>query len=196
MSGAKSKFAGVRRPAPGWVRYLPNPADQPEAVQIQAIRDGALFKYTRTHEIYRCPSRKKNEVRTYEGNFGVAGLPDCPWKPNPSTWRIDQLKRPGTRIIWQDDSPEDWDAIWYIPWKDPVWWNHLAAMHEKGSTFGFADGHGEYWRWTNKRTLDFAAMNWNTAEAARGTLPGDVNNRDFIRLELAIWGSVGFTYPH
>jgi prepilin-type N-terminal cleavage/methylation domain-containing protein/prepilin-type processing-associated H-X9-DG protein len=180
---------------PGWVRYIPNPTQQPEQVQIQSIKDGALFKYARVVDLYRCPSRLKNEIRTYEGNFGVAGVEHCPWAPEPSTWRIDQLKRPAGRIVYQDDSPKDWDAIWYIPWDSPVWWNHLQAMHDKGSTFSFADGHSEYWRWTNKRTLDFCAMDWDTAENQRGTIPGDKNNRDFIRIELAIWGSLGFPYP-
>lgn len=181
---------------PGWIQYIgTDPANQSEAVQIKAIQMGALFKYTRTVEAYHCPSRQKNEIRTYEGNFGVAGIPNAPWPPNPSTWRIDQLKRPSNRIVYQDDSPKDWDAIWHIPWDTPVWWNHLEARHTKSSTFAFADGHSESWRWANKRTLDFCAMDWDAAEALRGTIAGDKNNRDFIRLEYAIWGSVGFSYP-
>src|SRR5690242_19595978 len=46
--------------APGWVRYVEaaptNPTSRPRSEQVDAIRQGALFRYARTEDIYRCPS--------------------------------------------------------------------------------------------------------------------------------------------
>ena len=34
----------------------------------------------------------------------------------------------------------------------------LASFHNESSTFGFADGHAERRKWTDRRTLDFIDM--------------------------------------
>ena len=48
---------------PGWVGYTganPN-VDQ----QLEAIKRGVFYRYTENPEVYRCPSAKEDEMRTY-----------------------------------------------------------------------------------------------------------------------------------
>lgn len=136
----------------------------------------------------------------------MSGSPDDPHPGSPSAVKIDQVKPPSGRIVYQDDCPEDWDACWYIPYPMAnvgglpppprvVWWNHIEAKHDKGTTFAFADGHSELWRWTDPRTVAFCALIWQQAEAKIGTWPSTPDNRDMRRLIIGPWGKLGFTYP-
>ena len=172
---------------PGWVRDIGTlPAQQPVAVQNKALQDGALYKYARFLDIYHCPAIQKNEVRTYSENWGICGQRGS-WNGR-AAWRIDQLKQPGARMVFLDDFPEDWDAVWTItPWSFQFW-NPLQARHSKGTCLGLADGHSEYWRWTDPDTLKFIAMSW--ADAENYSPPVMPNNRDIKRLQLASWGKL------
>lgn len=172
---------------PGWVRYIGTlPAQQPVAVQQAALRDGALFKYARFLEIYHCPAVAKGEIRTYSLNWGVCGQPGS-WYGR-AAWRIDQLKQPGARMVFIDDFPEDWDAVWTItPWSFQFW-NPIPARHSRGTTLGFGDGHSELWRWTDPDTIKFVAMSW--ADAENYSPPVMPHNRDIKRLQLASWGKL------
>ncbi len=46
-----------------------------------------------------------------------------------------------------------------------------------------ADGHAEYWKWLDERTIDFANGIGDPLTTAQ-------NNPDFNRLQAAIWGRV------
>jgi prepilin-type N-terminal cleavage/methylation domain-containing protein/prepilin-type processing-associated H-X9-DG protein len=182
----------LNRNAPCWTRYIgTTPAQQSTTKQTWALTNGAMHKYARHLDIYHCPAIQKDEIRTYSGNWGVARLLDVNgnqnWYGRPS-YRIDQLKPPGARMVFIDDFPEDWDAVWTItPWNFQFW-NPIAARHDKGTTMGFADGHSELWRWTDPDTIKFVAMSW--AEAENYSPPIMPNNRDIKRLQLASWGKL------
>jgi hypothetical protein len=50
----------------GWIKYIGNlPNDEPVEEQLNAIRDGLLFKYAKMTKLYRCPVAERNEMRTY-----------------------------------------------------------------------------------------------------------------------------------
>lgn len=169
---------------PSWTRFIgTSPAQEPIVRQQWALSNGAMYKYARTADAYHCPTNPKNEVRTYSTNWGISGYRNG-WNGR-SAWRIDQLKRPGARMVFLCDFPENWDATWTITPNHFQFWNPLSARHEKATTFGFADGHSEYWRWTDNDTIKFVAMSW--AEAENFAAPIMPNNRDIKRLQLASW---------
>ena len=37
-----------------------------------------------------------------------------------------------------------------------AWWDPIVAWHDEGLNLGFADGHVEYRRWMDQRTLWFS----------------------------------------
>jgi prepilin-type N-terminal cleavage/methylation domain-containing protein/prepilin-type processing-associated H-X9-DG protein len=176
---------------PSWVRFnTVTPASQPPASQIAAIRKGSLYKYARHLEIYRCPVVANEVYRSYSTNWGIAGryIPPLGY-PGWKDWiayRIDQLKRPGARMIFCDDHPENWDAVWTINPTEFKFWNQIANRHGRGNTYSFADGHAEYWRWFEPETITYAAYSW--AQSVGREPPPNPNNRDIRRLKLASWG--------
>jgi len=174
---------------PSWVRFITtSPTSKPVDIQIKALQMGALYKYAHFVDIYHCPSTQKNEIRTYSTNWGISGF-----KPGTAydiwygraSWKIDQLKPPGGRMVFIDDYPDDWDAVWTVtPWYFQFW-NNLAARHDLGNTMGFGDGHSEYWHWLDQETIKWAQQPWGTAAP-----PINPNNRDIRRLQLASWGRI------
>jgi len=174
---------------PSWVYFLTTtPTSKPVELQIRALQKGAMFKYARHPDIYHCPSTLKNEIRTYSANWGISG-----YKPGTAydiwygraSWKIDQLKPPGGRMVFVDDYPDDWDAVWTVtPWY-LQFWNNIAARHDMGNTLGFGDGHSEYWRWTDPRTILYARQEWGSPQP-----PIQADNRDIRRLQMASWGKI------
>ena len=77
---------------------------------------------------------------------------------------------------------------------DEQWIYSPPILHGEGANLSFADGHAEYWRWQDKRTVELGlcyfyffrgqtVSNWTTKEQA--------NNEDLKRLKRVIWGSEG-----
>jgi prepilin-type N-terminal cleavage/methylation domain-containing protein len=185
--------------APGWTRHIGNtPNSEPVSKQLWGIKTGALYKYARNEGIYRCPRTRGTEIRTYSTNQGANGYLEGTFDGSNkwTDWvarRIDEIKNPCDRLVFFDDFPENWDACWMISPVQPKWWNPLSLRHDLGTTLTFADGHSEYWRWTDADTRRFATMSWNdwfSAEKSTKTL--QPNNRDLRRLQIACWGKLGY----
>jgi prepilin-type N-terminal cleavage/methylation domain-containing protein len=67
--------------------------------------------------------------------------------------------------------------------------------HGKGTCSSFADGHVQYWKWKDPRTIDrseawLSAFERTANEVASSDtdLPADPNNRDYIEFLSAVWG--------
>lgn len=179
----------LSRNPPSWVWGCTyDPPAQPVPAQIRSLQKGALFKYARHVDIYHCPSTQKTEIRTYSTNWGVSGQRpggDIDIWQGRAAWKIDQLKPPGRRMVFIDDYPDDWDAIWTVtPWY-LQFWNNIAARHDMGNTMGFGDGHSEHWRWTDPRTILYARQEWGSPQPAI-----QADNRDIRRLQMASWGRI------
>jgi prepilin-type N-terminal cleavage/methylation domain-containing protein len=177
-----------------WIRKPPGtlPIEAPEEEQLEALRAGVLFAYTQDVKVYRCPVAMRREMRTYSIVHAMNGgdlRQDAPVCQN-----ILNLKHPGTRIVFIDDYGEDWDAAWAVHYSQPKWWNPIPMRHGKGTVASHADGHSEFHSWTDPRTIDWAQLSWQEAEAQRGgaltTQPG---NEDLQKIQKACWGELGYT---
>jgi prepilin-type N-terminal cleavage/methylation domain-containing protein len=64
-----------------------------------------------------------------------------------------------------------------------------AIHHNKGTCMSFADGHGEYWRWQDPRTIAWeeACLEYWAGTRPRPSHPGP-ESPDYHRLHRAIWG--------
>ncbi len=70
----------------------------------------------------------------------------------------------------------------------------MTARHGDGTNFGFADGHSEYWKWKDPRTLDVAKADYdywqNTGRNGGEALqPG---NEDLHRVQRGVWSKLGY----
>jgi len=167
--------------------------------QELAIKRGLLYPYCGENiDIYRCPTGKRGEMRTYS-------MPDSFAYNNPGVIqhagatvsmairKRTQLKRPGERMLFLDEgfcTPTTW-SIFYA---QPQWWDPVPIRHGAGTTLSFGDGHAEYWKWRDQRTIEFglaanALENPDEASYWREVQPG---NEDIEKLVRAVWGGIGW----
>ncbi len=180
----------------GWIREIPgpgfatNPEKAPRDMQLKALRDGSLFPYLKTTEIFRCPVAKKDELRTYSITHAMNGFAGESWGGGKIIKQRTEFTHHASRIVFLDDFVRDWDACWMVYWSIPSWWNTTPIRHGYGNTFSFADGHSEWWKWEDQRTIDRAIECYDAGTPDMGSR--QENNPDLIRVTKAVWGSIGY----
>jgi len=161
-------------------------------MQLEAIRDGVMFPYVESTDVYRCPVAQKNEMRTYScsPSLGIESFMDWPYVLKNS-----EIRSSGTRLVFLDDYGQNWDAQWYVWYDQPRWWNPIPARHGKGTVASFADAHSEWWDWKDQRTIDWASLDWQDAENAKdGPETRQPENQDLRRIQTAIFGKIGYDF--
>ncbi|MBN2133370.1 MAG: prepilin-type N-terminal cleavage/methylation domain-containing protein [Sedimentisphaerales bacterium] len=160
---------------------------------IQGILDGAMWPYVEQLKIYKCPTGIRGEVNTYmitdamNGAETPLGMPVDQAPPGVYVKRRTEIKRPGDRMVFVDEgktSPQSW-TIWYTR---ASWWDMPPVRHGDGTNFSFADGHAEYWKWQDVRTVKLAKN-----PATNGDLVALSDNPDIQRVQRAFWGRLGYT---
>ncbi len=181
----------------GWVHWAGYADETSETEQIKAIKDGALFPYVNSERLYKCPTGLRGEMRTYAIVDSMNGLPSGPRITN----RMD-IRRPGERIVFR---VEGWAtfASWSVPYDSEAWWGSVVTQpgihaadnrhkdpppvrHGNGTNFSFADGHSEYWKWKDPRTISYGKL-----EVGSG--PSQPGNPDLHMVQKAMWGKLGYT---
>ena len=179
----------------GWIQEIPgfhtNPEQAPRDLQIKALRDGTLFPYLKTTKIFRCPVAPINELRTYSITHAMNGYASDGGR---IIKRRTEFKHHADRIVFLDDFIRDWDACWMLYWSQPKWWNTTPIRHGYGNVFSFADGHSEYWKWKDQRTIDLAIKCYDASTPEARSYPESVQagNPDLLRVTKAVWGSTGY----
>jgi prepilin-type N-terminal cleavage/methylation domain-containing protein len=176
-----------------WVRKPQGtlPVEAPIQDQLKALQDGALFPYAPNVKVYRCPVAAKTEMRTYSivhamNGYDFGGVA-------PVCKQIQNLKQPGTRIVFIDDYGQDYDAAWAVHYDQAKWWNPIPMRHGKGTVASHADGHAEFYSWTDPRTIEWAQLTWAEAEAQKGAaLTTQPDNADLEEIQKACWGKLGY----
>jgi prepilin-type processing-associated H-X9-DG protein len=148
--------------------------------KIQAIKDGALFHYAGDVKLYTCPRGLAGTPRT----CAVVDAMNCKSWPNIDAVMLktrSQIKHPAERFVFVDGGPAL--SVFLGGWTQYTdrenWWDPPPVHHNAGANFSFADGHGEYWKWTDPRTLAAAAEPFSNPQ------PG---NQDLRRVQIACWG--------
>ena len=75
---------------------------------------------------------------------------------------------------------------WTTYVKEEKWWDPPPIRHGNGTTFSFADGHSEYRKWKDPRTVDVGRRGLETGKAIRESQPG---NEDIRWTQIGSWGS-------
>lgn len=158
-----------------WVQIDANPET------IKSLSNGSLWVYAKDPKVYRCPFFPfKAYVRNYSINNYLNGRASWPGYAVVATI-ISSVTRPGATLsfIEEPDPRKGLQGSWVTDmsskdrWIDPI-----GAWHSKGVNFAFADGHGEYWAWTDARTV--AMMN------NPGFYSSTANNPDLYRIKKHI----------
>ena len=164
----------------GWVDRMD--VSDPIDVQIQAIETGMLFPYCQTIEVYRCPTVRRTELRSYSI---VSSMNTN--QPGPISWKGKVLTKMGqvinapSKVVFVCEGKVTNHAF-SIYYTENRWRDDPPIHHSEGTTFSFADGHSDYWKWRDQDTIDYAMGISGSAVQP--------NNQDLTRLRRAVWGSL------
>jgi prepilin-type N-terminal cleavage/methylation domain-containing protein len=158
-----------------WVLEPSAPYDLPK--HYEAIKAGMLYKYCSNVKSYHCPADKRSLSKP-ENDFYSLGAPIGGYQsykvPNGmnGVWPqrnfkiakvYSDIKSPAQKFtfIEQNDNRGFNMGAWFMnvpsegkyQWVDPI-----ATWHHGGTVIGFADGHSEFYKWKDKRTVKFKGL--------------------------------------
>lgn len=121
-----------------------------------SLENGALWKYTGSHALYRCPTvpaelpniRAQNRHYSPNNYLGGSG-----WYPNiaPTIAAVPEPSR--TMYFLEEPDPRGANlGSWVMRLFEDKWVDPIGYWHNDGSNFTFVDGHVEYWKWQDPRT--------------------------------------------
>jgi prepilin-type N-terminal cleavage/methylation domain-containing protein/prepilin-type processing-associated H-X9-DG protein len=172
-------------------------AGMSERDKRKAIMDGSLWPYTREMRLYKCPTVNKivrsgaqeEILRTYS----VSDSMNCRgWTHRgdmPGTVMIKKrmdIPNPAYRIVFVDDGGTTPSALggWTVHVTTEAWWDPPPVRHGDGTTFSFADGHSDYHKWKDPRTIEFGKR-----VPPQAGSPNQAGNEDLQWAAEAMWGS-------
>jgi prepilin-type N-terminal cleavage/methylation domain-containing protein len=153
-----STFAATDRGQLGWV--IDDPANTNVAVNTQAgVKAGALWKYCKAPNIYRCPSsadkinyRSYSIPTRYNGSATFAGF-------GPIITKIGQIPKRNTVMLVEEYDDRgvnlgSFVVFSYTPTNIKYFWGDPPGFfHVKGTNLAFTDTHVEYRIWNNRLTF-------------------------------------------
>jgi prepilin-type N-terminal cleavage/methylation domain-containing protein/prepilin-type processing-associated H-X9-DG protein len=153
-------LANERQLMLAWLQYAQDSEDrlcQPESFTP------ALRPYVQMDEIYVCKAVQDEHVtNSYGVSNTMGGEPRDGVKPFDKLHRV---SHPGQQLVFVDVDAESQSCFWPLlqykeSWKWRPWsWppstslQNMTARHNDGCNMAYADGHGEYRRWKDRRTL-------------------------------------------
>jgi len=163
-----------------------------ERTKIEAIKKGALWPYSKELRLYKCPTVNKivrsgameNIMRTYS----IADSMNCKDWPDMNAKMIKKridIKNPAYRMVFVDDGGTNPSALggWTVYVTEERWWDPPPVRHGDGTNFSFADGHSEYHKWKDPRTIEFGMRIPPTAFS-----DVQAGNEDLHWAAVAMWG--------
>ncbi len=175
-----------------------------EQQKKQAILDGALWPYTKTLKLYRCATVERKVMDAYRHKtppvrtYSISDAMNCIYWDSSSMPPngVKMIKRrlgisePAFRMVFLDDGGTNPAAIggWTVralatvrnDWR---WWDPPPVRHGDGTNFSFADGHADYHKWEDPRTIKVGSEIAPTANP-----PAQADNPDLIWAAIAMWG--------
>lgn len=178
---------------PGEMHYQERPwvlrdweqRDLTEGVKITAIKNGALYPYTKNTKLYKCPVALDYETRTYSV---VDSMNADDYDRGPMLKHRTDIRKPGERAVFIENSGSTPVGAWSIYYRRPAWRDEPPIRHGDGGTLGFADGHSEYWKCKDQLTHTFNEFNTGIWKAV--DFP---NSLDIPRMQMAVWGELGYS---
>lgn len=116
------------------------------------IKAGTLWKYVKNTQVYWCPTdiAPKN-IRTYSINSCMNGA----WSAIPAKKKLSQVKRTSETFVFIEEfDPRDYNRGAFVLLNSgDEWVDYPVSWHNKGTCLSFADGHSEFRKWVDRRTI-------------------------------------------
>ncbi|MBN1505810.1 MAG: hypothetical protein JW955_03135 [Sedimentisphaerales bacterium] len=175
LSPAKSHYR-----KPPWVTMDWNNGATIQQKKV-AIMAGALFAYVRDVRFYRCTLGGPTATRGYS----IVDVMNCKgWDPGGIMVKNrGEIEQPESRFVLIDHGGNAVTLMggWTCFVREDRWWDPPPVHHGAGTSFSFADGHMEYWKWNDPRTVEFGKQGASLS-------PQQSGNVDIRRTSLAAWG--------
>ena len=152
--------------------------------RLAALEQGALFPYLRDTRLYRCPVAPPGETRSYAivDSMNIRVQPDGGRVSAVLITRRSMIDSFAGRCVFLDRGDSRDMGGWSCFVTGPRWFDGPPIRHDEGTTLAFADGHTEYWKWTDPRTVEFGKKKGASYSEPQ---PG---NKDIRRAQIAVWG--------
>ncbi len=152
----------------------------------RAIKNGVLWPYTQSVELYKCKSDGMGRLRSYSISSTMAG----PVRPAYNI--LTEIPRPAERMVFIGAftyGGPGGERMWlnnafgidtYRGAAKFTWYNNqsITIRHTDGCNVSFADTHTEYLKWKDRRTVKWVNGQITAARASQ-------NNSDLERLYKA-----------
>jgi len=166
-------------------------------VQIQGIREGALWPYVKNEKMYRCPTGRRGQAITYSIMFSMNAV------NHPATQgvqgahvkkRTEIRPNQAQRLVFIDEGFMTSDA-YAVHYDQEQWWDDAPVRHGDGATLSFADGHVDYWKWKGTDTIKRARSQENT-HTSNWVPESDDGYQDLYEMQRGCWGKLGYKPTH
>jgi prepilin-type N-terminal cleavage/methylation domain-containing protein/prepilin-type processing-associated H-X9-DG protein len=173
-----------------------------KAVKIQAIEQGALYPYVNTLKIYRCSTVERKTADAYNAvsetmrTYAIMDSMNCKgWVATSKDMKMlkkrGDIKEPAFRAVMVDDGGTGMSALGGFTTRSLLvvrsgnqsWWDPPPVRHGEGTNWSFADGHSDYHKWEDPRTIEFGKQTRPTANSAQ-----QPDNPDLIWAGQVVWG--------
>lgn len=117
------------------------------------LKQGALYKYVPDLGTYFCPLDKLSRIRTYSINDYLGGG----WASYQHVFKITQIRSTADCMVFIeefDDRGYNINSFAIEPYPTEQWVDLPGLWHKNGTTLSFADGHVDYYKWSDKRTFE------------------------------------------
>ncbi len=193
VNGDTGEYGMVAANGPYWVQRDWT-SGMTEEQRQQAIKDGALWSYTRDLKLYKCSTVQRQVMDHYNQTsppvrtYSIMDSMNCKdWPDMGATIlkRRMQIKDPAFRGVFLDDGGTNPSALggWTVYTNQWTWWDPPPVRHGDGTTFSFADGHADYRKWVDPRTIEFGKRIPPSAFS-----PSQPDNEDLYWASITVWG--------
>ncbi|MBW8016207.1 MAG: prepilin-type N-terminal cleavage/methylation domain-containing protein [Planctomycetes bacterium] len=139
--------------------------------KIEGLKKGGLWPYLETHKVFNCPfdrrwrkSRGGNNVGGYRSysmgqtlsrvttNHGTD-------EPKYAISKYGQFSRPSDKFIFLEENDNAGifnDNYWNMFLNSRKWYDPFAVVHNRSSTFSYADGHSGKFKWTDEGMIEMS----------------------------------------
>jgi prepilin-type N-terminal cleavage/methylation domain-containing protein/prepilin-type processing-associated H-X9-DG protein len=159
-----------------------NPFFNPDGGTAKAIKDGALWPYTEVLKLYKCKSDTSPFVRSYSISGTMHGS-TIVQSGGPYT-NLVQIPRSSEKLVFAEPgikAKKQWLDGPFKPISSQITSpdtillsfeeaGPISVRHDNGCNISFADNHCEYWKYKDRRTIEFSKGRMSTEDASPGNL--------------------------